>query len=138
MKLIYLACPYTHADPSIEKYRYETACRVAAKLMECGIAVFSPLSHSVPLVPFLNEKKSDHEFWMSVDLPILSRCDEVLILGLEGWKESRGVKEELFEAMALGIPVTLVEEKDIELLPNVPKQALRFKKSQIFKEMSDE
>ncbi len=98
-KLLYLACPYTHPDPATQEYRYKTSCRVTVKLMQCGIVVFNPLSHGVPLVPFLNDIEDEHRFWLSIDLPILSRCDEVLVLGLAGWTQSVGVKEELFEAM---------------------------------------
>ncbi len=132
--MIYLSCPYTHCDPSVREYRYRTSCRVAAKLMESGIVVFNPLSHSVPLCEFLDKKNFDHEFWMSIDLPILCRCDELLILGLPCWTESRGVKAEMFEALGLQKPITLIEEADIELLPSIPKTARRYLSSDVFKE----
>ena len=137
MTLLYLACPFTHNDPAIREHRYRTSCIAAAKLMKSGIVVFNPLSHSVPINEFLSDIDS-HEFWMSMDLPILRRCDEVLILGLEGWRESRGVRAEMFEAMALAKPITQIEEADIERLPAIPKTARHFRKSNIFMETVDD
>ena len=136
MTILYLACPFTHNDPAIREHRYRTSCIAAAKLMKAGIVVFNPLSHSVPINEFLSSVDS-HEFWMSMDLPILRRCDELLILGLEGWRESRGVRAEMFEAMALAKPVTQIEEADIERLPAIPKTARHFLKSKILKEVAN-
>jgi hypothetical protein len=71
-------------------------------------------------------------FWMSQDLPILRRCDEMLVLGLTGWHESLGVRQEIFEAMRLKISITLIKEGDIELLSSIPKRAQHFLTSKIF------
>ncbi len=105
--------------------------------MKTGIIVFNPLSHSVPINEFLLNVDS-LEFWMSMDLPILRRCDELLILGLDGWRESRGVRAEIFEAMSLVKPITQIEEAAIERLPVIPKTARRFLKSKILMEAIDD
>ena len=104
--------------------------------MRHGIVVFNPLSHSVPINEFLSNVDS-HEFWMSMDIPILRRCDELLVLGLEGWQESRGVQIEIFETMASAKPITQIEEADIERLPAIPKTARHFLKSKILMEAAD-
>lgn len=137
-KVLYLACPFTHSDPAVQEYRYRMSCIAAAKLMRRGIVVFNPLSHSVPINEYLHGIEDQHTFWMGIDLPVLHRCDEVLILGLEKWTESRGVKAEMFEAMAYAKPITLIEEADIDLLPAIPKAAKRFLKSEILKEVVDD
>jgi hypothetical protein len=117
----------------IREKRFHTANRVAAKLIESGIVVFSPLSHRVPISTEFNDTITlSHEFWMLQDLPILRRCDEMLLLGLSGWKNSLGVSREMFEAMRLKIPITLIKERDIELLPSIPKCAQHFLTSNIF------
>ena len=134
--MIYLACPFTHPDPAVREHRYRTSCIAAAKLMRHGNVVFNPLSHSVPINEFLSDVDS-HEFWMAMDIPILRRCDELLVLGLEGWQESRGVQTEIFEAMASAKPIIRIEESDIERLPLIPKTAKHFLKSRIFKEADD-
>ena len=135
--MIYLACPFTHSSPEIQEYRYRTSCRVAAKLMRCGIVVFNPLSHSVPICEFLGDIEDQHSFWMSVDLPILRRCDELLIIGMENWTKSQGVRSEMFEALSLHKPITLIDEEDIELLPYVKKTSRRFLKSALLPVVED-
>ena len=129
--ILYLAVPFTHSDPKIRENRFQTACRAAAKLMESGITVFSPLSHSVPIVRHGNLDELDSTFWLSMDTPILRHCDEILVLCLDGWEESRGVKEEMLFALENNMPITMIEEKDIKYLPKIPKTAKRFLKSKI-------
>ncbi len=129
--VLYLACPYSHPDPAIREYRYSTVNRVAAQLMKANIVVFSPLSHSVPIARHLPDIEMEHQFWMLQDLPHLRRCEELLILGLPGWQQSRGVCEEMFKALAWRKPITLIEESDIENLPTIPATARRFLKSSI-------
>ncbi len=136
-KFLYLATPFTHSSPEIQEYRYRTSCRVAAKLMRHGINVFNPLSHSVPICEFLGDIEDQHKFWMSVDLPILRRCDELLIVGLENWADSRGVRAEMFEALAIHKPITQIDESDIEFLPNVKKTSRRFLKSALLPVVDD-
>jgi hypothetical protein len=133
MELLYLACPYSHKNPATKEYRYKKASYTAAKLMRAGIIVFSPLSHSVPIAKYVGDV-DDFTHWLSQDIPHLQRCAEMLILGCDGWKESRGVGRELCEALALGLPVTVIEEVDIDRLPMIPKHAKRFGVSTIFTE----
>ena len=135
--MIYLCSPYSHPNPVVMQYRYQKACRATAKLIAAGIPVFSPLCNSVPAVE-LGGLETDHDGFLAVDIPILQRCDEVLILGLPQWEESLGVRKEMFEALALRKPIVLIEEIDIEHLPAIPKTARRFLCSSIFTEVYDD
>ena len=134
--MIYLCSPYSHPDPVVMQYRYQKACRATAKLIAVGIPVFSPLCNSVPAVE-LGGLETDHDGFLAVDIPILQRCDEVLILGLDGWTESRGVRQEMFEALALRKPVIQIDEADIERLPAIPKTARKYLTSSILTEVYD-
>ena len=136
-KLLYLACPYSHSNNIVRKHRFHTACRASALLMKHNIIVFSPLSHSVPIAEH-GDLGEDHGFWMSMDIPILRRCDELLILGIDGWTESKGVKQEMFEALSLRKPITVIDEADIDRLPKIPKTARRFLVSKILTEEMNE
>jgi len=134
--MIYLAAPYSHGNTSILQYRYKKTCRATAKLMAAGIPVFSPLCNSVPAVE-LGGLELNHAGFLAVDIPILRRCDEVLVLGLADWEQSLGVREEMFQAMALRKPITLIGEADIERLPFIPKTARHFLTSSILTEIAD-
>ena len=134
--MLYLASPYSHSDPSTRQDRYKKSCRATAKLMAAGVPVFSPLCNSVPAVE-LGGLELDHAGFLAVDLEILRRCDEVLILGLEGWEASLGVRQEMFEALALAKPIILIDETAIERLPAIPKTARYFLTSSILTEVYD-
>ena len=105
--MIYLASPYSHPDPAIRHERFRAACRAAAGLMRSGRTVFSPIVHCHPLVEF--GLPSDWAFWQRCDLEHLKRCDEVIVLTLEGWEASVGVQAEIQIATELGRPVSYLE-----------------------------
>jgi nucleoside 2-deoxyribosyltransferase len=111
--------------------RYQASCRAAAKLFRAGIVVFNPLANTVPAIE-LGGLSLEHEEFLEIDLQILRRCDEVLVLGLDGWEQSRGVVREMLAAMAQRKPVTLIREPDIESLPGIPETAQTFLTSSIF------
>lgn len=128
--VIYLAAPYSSPDPLVEWTRYKTVCRAAAKLMAAGVAVFSPLENSIPAVQ-LGKLDLDHAGFMKIDKAILARCDELLVLALDGWRESKGVNEELAEAARLRMPYYLVREREIDRLPALSKNSVLYKRSRI-------
>lgn len=84
--MIYLASPYSHADPAVREARYRAACRATAALLKAGLVVFSPIVHSHPLVAFA--LPTGWDFWERIDRAYLARCDEVVVLMLDGWEES--------------------------------------------------
>ena len=134
--MLYLASPFSHPATEVREYRYKKACRATAKLMAAGIPVFSPLCNSVPAVE-LGGLEAEHSTFMQIDIPILQRCDEVLVLCIDGWTASKGVRREMFEALRLRKPITLIEEADIEHLPAIPKHARKYLTSSIFTEVYD-
>lgn len=129
-KLIYLAAPYFAPDRKTEKKRFKTTCEVQAKLMTAGYAVFSPLANSIPAVEFGN-LQIDHADFMRFDNILLRRCDELLVLALDGWRESKGVQEEIQEAIALRKPVLVIHETDINDLPVLNEKCNAFGRSKI-------
>ena len=48
-KQIYLACPYSSTWDVWRDARFELVTRAAVILIDWGVDVFSPLSHSVPM-----------------------------------------------------------------------------------------
>ena len=105
MKKIYLACPYSHPSVAMRKLRVRMVDQKAAELMELGNLVFSPLSHSHPISNHCKVDPTDHDFWLRQDLWILDICDEMHILCLPGWDESKGIKAEIEYAESKGIGI---------------------------------
>lgn len=101
--MIYLASPYSHPDPDVREQRFEAACAAAAALLRAGHRVYSPIAHSHPLTRY--GLPGDWAFWERHDRWYLERCDEVVVLMLEGWDSSEGVQAEIDYATRLGKPV---------------------------------
>jgi hypothetical protein len=102
--MIYLASPYSAAEPAVRQQRFELACRAAAELIRRGKTVFSPIAHSHAICQLGLPK--EWAFWEKHDLTFLNLCDEVVVLQLDGWQESIGVQAEIEAARRWGKPVT--------------------------------
>ena len=108
MKRIYLCAPYSHPDPKVREARVDKADMMAAQLMEQGHVVFSPLSHSHRIAHYI-DNHLDHDFWLNQDLSFIDWCDEVLVLKLDGYERSRGIRVEIDYAVQIGKPVKYLE-----------------------------
>ncbi len=104
--MIYLASPYSHPDPTVREQRFREACRAAARFMRLGQAVFSPIAHGHCICNY--GLSTDWRFWEPIDRHQLERCDEVVVLTLDGWIESVGVQAEIRIAGECGKPVRYV------------------------------
>lgn len=133
--MLYICSPFTHEDDTVQKRRFEIAARASARLMAAGIPVIPPLSLTLAAVE--QGLVLSHAGFLKLDLQILRRCDEMVLLALPGWQQSVGVKQEIFEALKLKIPVTIIEEDEIEFLPRVKKSAIRYLESRILKCVDD-
>ena len=108
--LIYLASPYSHADPEIRTERFRAACTVAGRLMMRGKCVFSPIAHSHSVEQFFGDGKVEgHDFWLKQDFAILRHVTELHVLRLDGWEKSFGIAREVELAGKLGIPVYYID-----------------------------
>ena len=116
--IIYLASPYSHPDPAVREQRFHAACRAAVALLHAGRVVFSPIAHSHPLAQ--HSLPGNWQFWEQYDRKFLERCDEVVVLMLDGWEESVGVQAEIRIARELGKPVRYLAP---ELAPVSPTLA---------------
>ena len=80
--------------------------------MNKGFVVFSPISHSHVIADNLDENlRTDQQFWMKQDLPILMRCDILVIVsigknGEQLIKDSKGCQDE----------ITAAQYKDLTIL----------------------
>jgi len=136
--VLYVTAPFTHEIPEIRERRFRSACRASALLMAAGVVVFSPLSHSMPIVQHGELDEMDSDFWLTMDLPLLERSDELLVLALDDWERSKGVVAEMFFALKHHKPITLIGESDIKRLPAIPRSARKYLDSNILTEVYDD
>ncbi len=107
MHIAYLASPYSHPDPKIKQQRLIIVNRIVFSLMRKGILVYSPLTHNIPI-----DQLGIHGNWITwkdFDHEMLSRCDRLIVLKLEGWEESKGVAAEIAKAKEIDIPIEWME-----------------------------
>lgn len=107
-KLIYLACPYTHNDPDVMRHRFNVANKVAARLMKQGKFVFSPISHTHPIA-CVGKLPKNWRYWKEYDKLMLSKCDSMMIIKIDGFIKSVGVNAERKLAEEMGIEITEIE-----------------------------
>lgn len=118
--MIYLASPYSHPDAAVREQRFHSVCRMAATLMQQGDVVFAPIVHGHPLVG--HGLPTDWPFWERFDREHLRRCDELVVLMLDGWRESVGVAAEIRIAAELGKPVRHIDPHRAATLAHVAKE----------------
>jgi hypothetical protein len=100
----YLAGPYSSPHIHIRDRRYQQISAVAAELMRRGEWIYSPIT-SCHHLAIDYELPYDADFWLKHDLAFLARCDRMIVLQLEGWDESVGVKREIEFATEKNIPI---------------------------------
>ena len=114
MQKIYLAIPYT----GIEELSFKVANYIAAKLMNEGNIVFSPISHSHHIAA-QNELESGWDYWKKFDESFIGWCDIVAIVMLIGWERSKGVNGEIDIADSFGKPITYIDPKQFLYVQNL-------------------
>ena len=111
---IYLASPYTHKDRNIEIARWSRVSAICAQIFATGeFYPYSPIAHSFCLVQEGNKHfglnlNGDFNLWKAYDHAFMTKCDELWILQLDGWIESKGIKSETERASELGLPTHYV------------------------------
>ena len=103
--MIYLASPYTHERPEAMHARVALATAFEAQLLNHGFVVYNPIRYAESISPLI---ASDFD-WYAYDLEVLALCDRMVVLQLEGWDTSKGVRLELDTAESLHIPVVMAD-----------------------------
>jgi hypothetical protein len=75
-----------------------------------GVVVFSPITHSHELAKFGTPTK--WEFWRQIDIEFIRRSGFLVVLMLEGWKNSVGVQAEIKLAKEFDIPIMYLKYED--------------------------
>lgn len=103
--MIYLASPYSNPDPFIQETRYLQAMEYLAFYLRRGVWMYSPIVHCHELAK-ISDIPRDAAFWSPYCLYMLSLSNELRVLRLSGWRQSKGVQEEIAAAKARKLPIT--------------------------------
>lgn len=113
--LIYLAAPYSHLDPYIEQRRFLEINRVAGYLFGRNYHIFSPISHCHPIRQVTSLLGSFAQ-WESYNRRMIELCDQLLIITLDGWENSVGVRTEILLARSLDKPVKYIRPNTLQII----------------------
>ena len=114
MKVAYLAAPYSHPDKAVIEARMEAFRLANNHLVQNGWVIISPLhQHFTGLT-------GTWEMWKTYSLSLLRIAEVMLILPLDGWEDSVGLKGEV-EFAEKYMPVRVLHPETYELLPVEPK-----------------
>ena len=107
VEIIYLACPYSHPEPGTEAWRVGEASKFAAKMIDAGAVIFSPLSHTLEIKQHTTRDGS-WDSWEKQNRAFIEVSHELWVLMLPGWEDSVGVRAEIRYALELGKPVRYI------------------------------
>ena len=108
-RFYYLASPYSHPSPLIRAQRMIDVGRYAGEMMAAGMFVYSPIwathdaavRHALPM---------EYEWWLAFNKAFIDASAGVVVCAIDGWRESRGVTQEIAYARDLGLGVWLATE----------------------------
>lgn len=121
---VYLASPYT----GNEQQRYEEVMHAAAYFLKKGMVVFSPIVYGHGMAKQHN-LPTQFDFWASLDHRMIDILDEVWVLCISGWEESKGVTDEISYAHSKNKVIRYVHpEEDGEYLVkwSPPQNIIKF------------
>lgn len=104
--MIYISAPYSHPDKSVIEKRMGSVYKHFAALMMQGHVPVTPLmAHEVVM---RHPVPSDSAFWENYSLTLLSRCNKMVVLMIDGWEDSSGVSYEIDYCKKNNIPIEYV------------------------------
>lgn len=105
--LTYLAVPYSHPNSEVRADRFRLANIAAGRLMSLGHIVFSPISHTHPIAEACGLPLG-WDYWQTFDRAYLSASRQMVILCIDGWNYSAGIKGEVAICAEMDIPVAFM------------------------------
>lgn len=111
---VYLATPY-RAFPGGLDAAALAAARLAARLIDAGIEVYSPVTHHHEIEKHSQFSPGD-DFWLMRQKPFLRAARGIIVATMPGWEDSSGIQFERTWMEAAGKPEWLLDP-DFEALP---------------------
>ena len=106
--MIYIACPYWHPELKVRDSRRKIAMAYADKLTRSGVLNYSPLTYT--------ERYANNEipenYWIRHGLEMVKACDEMHILCVPGWRDSKGIQGELRAAKENNLKIVYKNEEE--------------------------
>lgn len=114
--IYYLATPYTKYPQGIEQ-AFIDASKLAARLIQSGLSVYSPIAHTHPIAIHGGIDPLDHKIWLPFDNAMMKAATFLLVAHMPGWEESYGIGEEIKFFKAMGKPIYDLDPETLQAIP---------------------
>lgn len=112
VEIWYFASPYSRYADGIWP-AYKEAARIAGRLVDSGVTIYSPIVHTHPLAIYGDLDPLAHAQWMTFDAPFMRVCGGLIVACMDGWRESKGVAEEIIAFRAAGKPILYCDPRTL-------------------------
>lgn len=106
--LIYLAAPYSHSDQAIVQERMKLFAKVDIQLVNDGFFTVSPLYKTL-LLQQQPDLDVSWDHWQDYCKELLSKCNMLLVICMDGWQQSIGVQAEIELAKHMEIDIQYID-----------------------------
>lgn len=113
--LIYLATPYSRFTRGLEM-AFREAAILSAKLIKCGLPVYSPIVQMHPIAIYGDLPPTDHSLWLEYDSAMMNKSEALLVARMDGWDESFGIAEEIKFFKSAGKSIYHLDPDKLELI----------------------
>ena len=99
----------------IQDERFETMRAIVAEIFiqQSVIFPYSPIVYSHDLNTYIERVDNIGFDWVERDKIILAKCDGMVVVTMDGWKESVGVQEEIKFCEENDIPITYMHPIEV-------------------------
>lgn len=111
-RYIYLATPHYHENKSIMAERERAAVSIATRLVANGLRLFCAIAHSKDMPKHSVGKEITHSEFLLLDAPLLYHSDMLIVVCMDGWEKSEGIKKEVIAARMQKKPIFLLFPDD--------------------------
>ncbi|WP_339347331.1 DUF1937 family protein [uncultured Sphingomonas sp.] len=108
--MIYLSVPYSSPDSNIRADRVARVRREMARMMAQGHLTVCPVAMNHEAIEQLADAGDPGgSYWRQLEAGLAAVCDELVVVAVEGWRESRGVQREIALFKDQAKPVRLLQ-----------------------------
>jgi hypothetical protein len=96
--------------------RFRWATLAAATLIKRGSVVYSPITMTHPLDLVLSGRSETlgSDYWVRFDEAFMEKCAQMVVLQIDGWDRSSGVRREIERFKEMRKPISFMSEGDID------------------------
>lgn len=103
-RFYYLASPYTHRLRHVQEQRYAEVTTYAGALLAAGVHVFAPIVQTHRAAGMFN-LPGNFEWWLDYNKAFMDASAGTILADIDGWRQSRGVAQEMAYTREQGKPV---------------------------------